>query len=110
MLSEFRNAAGALGAFELSHRFTSAGALRTTLARIPGVVFEEVPASLWSTGRSRFTFKNCMFEITVPFEDVRIAPVEAGAIYRETEELLRLLAENLLPKWQNRARSRFFRT
>ena len=110
MLSEFRNTAGALGAFELSHRFTSAGALRTTLARIAGVVFEEAPASLWSSGRSRFTFKDRVFEITVPFEDVRIAPVEAGAIYRETEELLRLLAETLLPKWQNRARSRFFRT
>ena len=110
MLSEYRDAAGALGAFELSHRFTSAGALRTTLTQIPGVHFEEATASLWSTGKSRFTYKNRVFEITVPFEDVRIAPAEAGAIYSETEELLRLLAENLLPKWQSRARSRFFRT
>ena len=110
MLSEYRDAAGALGAFELSHRFTSAGALRTTLTQIPGVHFEEATASLWSTGKSRFTYKNRVFEITVPSEDVRIAPAEAGAIYSETEELLRLLAENLLPKWQSRARSRFFRT
>jgi len=109
MVSEFRDAAGALGAFELSHRFTSAGALRTTLTQIPGVHFDDVPTSLWSTGQSRFTFKNRVFEISVPFEDVRIAPAEAGAIYPETEELLRLLAENLLPKWQSRARSRFFR-
>jgi hypothetical protein len=110
MLSEYRNASGALGAFELSHRFTSAGALRTALTRIPGVRFDDAHTSLWSTGQNRFTYKNRVFELTVPFEDVRVAPAEAGAIYRETEELLRLLAENLLPKWHSRASSRFFRT
>jgi hypothetical protein len=110
MLSEFRDAAGALGAFELSYRFTSAGALRTTLTQIPGVRFDEASASLWSTGQSRFTYNNREFEITIPFEDVRVAPLEAGAIYRETEELLRLLAEKLLPKWRSRERLRFFRT
>jgi hypothetical protein len=73
------------------------------------VRFDKASASLWSTGQSHFTYKNREFTISVPFEDVRIAPAAAGAVYRETEELLRLLAESLLPKWQNRARSRFFR-
>jgi hypothetical protein len=108
MLSEYRDAAGALGAFELSHRFTTAGALRTALGHLPGVQFDGPPASLWSKARDRFTFKNRAFEISVPFADIRVAPAEAGAVYPETEELLRALAEDLLPKWQNRARSRFF--
>ena len=108
MFSEFRDAVGTLGAFELSHRFTTAGALRTALGQMPGVLFDDPPASFWSTARSRFTFKNRVYEISVPFADIRVAPAEAGAVYRETEELLRMLAETVLPKWQNRARSRYF--
>jgi hypothetical protein len=108
MFSQFTDAAGALGAFELSHRFTTAGALRTVLSQLPGIQFDSPPASLWSVARNRFTFKNRQYEISTPFEDIRIGPVVAGAIYPETEELLRLLAESLLPKWQNRARSRYF--
>jgi hypothetical protein len=109
MLSEFRNPSGALGAFELSHRFTGVGALRTALAQLPGVYFTEAPTSLWSTRQNRFTYKNRIFEITVPYQDIRIAPAEPGAIYRETEELLRLLSDTLLSKWQARERSRFFK-
>jgi hypothetical protein len=108
MLSEYRDAAGALGAFELSHRFTTAGALRTALSQLPGVQLDSAPTSLWSTARTRFAFKDRVYEITIPFADIRIAPAEAGAVYSETEELLRMLAESLLPRWQNRARSRFF--
>jgi len=108
MLSEYRDAAGVLGAFELSHRFTTAGALRTALSQLPGIQFDSEPGSLWSTARSRFTFKNLLYEISVPFADIRIAPAEAGAVYGETEELLRMLAESLLPRWQNRSRSRFY--
>jgi hypothetical protein len=110
MLSEFRDVAGALGAFELSHRFTTAGALRTALGQLPGIHFETEPASLWSVARNRFTFKNRLFEISIPFEDIRVAPAEAGAVYPETEALLRMLAESLLPKWQSRSRSRYFST
>jgi hypothetical protein len=108
MVSEYRDAAGALGAFELSHRFATAGALRTALAQIPGVEFDSGPTSLWSTARNRFRFKNLEYEISTPFVDIRIAPAEPGAVYRETDELLRLLAESLLPRWQSRERSRFF--
>ena len=107
MLSEFRDTSGALGAFELSRRFTTAGALRTALSQLPGIRFESEPASLWSLDRNRFTFKNRVFEISIPFEDIRVAPAEAGAVYGETEELLRMLSESLLPKWQNRSRSRY---
>jgi hypothetical protein len=108
MMSEYRDAAGALGAFELSYRFTTAGALRTALGQLPGVEFDSAPASLWSTARNRFRFKNVAYEISIPFEDIRIAPAEAGAVYRETEELLRMLADSLMPRWQNRQRSRYF--
>jgi hypothetical protein len=109
MLSQFRDATGALGAFEVNQRFTTVGALCTALDRLPGVRFENSPKSFWSVGPNRFSFKGRSYEITAPFGDARIAPAEAGAVYHETEELLRLVIENLVPKWQNRERSRFFR-
>jgi hypothetical protein len=109
MRNEFRDLSGALGLFELNHQFTTLGGLRTVLARLPGVHFERERATLWSAGPDRFTFKERVFQISTPFQDIRIAPVEAGALYPETEELLRLVSEHLFPKWQNRARSRFFR-
>jgi hypothetical protein len=109
MRSEFRDAHGALGFFELSYQFTSIGALCTSLAQLPGVAFQESGGSLWSTGPSRFTFLGRTYAVSTPFEDVRVAPVEEGAVYPETEELLRLICEYLFPKWQSRARSRFFR-
>ena len=107
MLSEFRDTSGALGAFELSRRFTTVGALRTALSQLPGIQFESEPASLWSLDCNRFTFKNRVFEISNPFADIRVAPAEAGAVYRETEELLHMLSESLVPKWQHRSRSRY---
>lgn len=109
MRSEFRDESGALGLFELSHQFTSVGALCTALARLQGVRFDDGASSLWSSAPTRFTFKGRFYEVSTPHQDVRIAPVEAGAVYPETEELLRLLAEELFPKWQSRARARFFR-
>ena len=109
MMSEYRDAAGALGAFELSHRFTTAGALRTALSPTPRrrvrfrahLVVVDGPESLQVQEASPT-------EISIPFEDIRIAPFEAGAVYPETEELLRMLAESLLPRWQSRQRSRYF--
>jgi hypothetical protein len=108
MLSEYRDAAGALGAFEVSHRFTTAGALRTALGQLPGIELDSASTSLWSTNRNRFRFKNVIFQISIPFADIRIAPLEEGAAYPETEDLLHMLAESLLPRWMNRARSRYF--
>jgi hypothetical protein len=107
MLSEYRDAAGALGAIEVSHRFTTAGALRTALAQLPGIELDSAPTSLWSTARNHFRFKNVAYQISIPHEDIRIAPFETGAIYPQTEELLRMLAESLLPRWQSRQRSRY---
>ena len=108
MLSEYRDAAGALGAIEVSHRFTTAGALRTALAQLPGIEIDSAPTSLWSTARNRFKFRSVAYQISIPHEDIRIAPFEAGAIHPETEELLRMLAESLLPRWQSRHRSRYY--
>jgi hypothetical protein len=109
MLNEFRDTSGALGAFELSHRFTSVGALSTALARLPGIYFNNAGASLWVGGPRRFTFKDRDYEISAPHTDILVAPAEPGAIYRETEDLLRLVRENLIPRWQSRERSRFSR-
>lgn len=109
MRNEFRDASGALGLFELNHQFTTLGAVRTALAKLPGIQFD-TGRTLWSAGPDRFTFKDRAFQISTPFQDIRIAPVETAAIYPETEELLRLISEHLFPKWQSRARSRFFRT
>jgi hypothetical protein len=110
MLSEYRDAAGGLGAIEFSHEYTSTGAMRNALARIAGVEFELHGDSPWSGGQTRFKFKDRLYELSAPHLDVRIAPAEKDAVYRETDELLRLLMESLLPKWQNRARTRFYRT
>lgn len=110
MVSEFRDASGTLGAFELNQRFTGVGALCTALARLPGIHFEEARSSFWSQGPNRFTFKGRLYEVSAPHGDVRIAPAEKEIAYQETEELLRLVAEHLVPKWQSRARSRFIRT
>lgn len=107
MLSEYRDTAGGLGAVEFSHQYTTAGAMRNALARIPGVEFELHGDSAWS-GQTHFKFKDRLYEISVPHQDVRIAPAERGAVYHETEELLRLLTQSLLPKWQSR-RARFYR-
>ena len=109
MRNEFRDASGALGFFELSHHFTTVGAACTALARIPGIQFEETGGTLWSRGATRFSFYGRQFQVSAPFQDVRIAPVEEGAIYPETEELLRVVAEHVFPKWQSRARTRCYR-
>ena len=109
MLSEYRDAADGLGAVEFSHQFTTTGAMRNALTKIPGVEFELNGDSAWSAGRIPFKFKDRLYEISVPHQDVRIAPAEWGAVYGETDELLRLLMQSLLPKWQHRARARFYR-
>jgi hypothetical protein len=109
MRSEFRDTSGALGIFELSHQFTSLGALCAALARLPGVQFEEARGTIWSMTPCRFRFRGRTYQVSAPFQDVRVAPIEEGAVYPETEELLRLIGEHLFPVWQSRARSRFFR-
>jgi hypothetical protein len=109
MVSEFRDVTGALGAIELNHHFTTVGALCAALARLPGIEFEPPAASFWAQGPNRFTFKGHLYDVSAPHEDIRVAAVEPGAAYRETDDLLHLIAEHLVPKWQNRARSRFMR-
>jgi hypothetical protein len=110
MLNEYRDAAGGLGAFEFNSEFATTGSVRNALTRIPGVEFELHGDSAWTAGRTRFKFRDRLYELSAPHLDVRIAPAESGAIYRETHELLRLLSEYLLPKWQNRGRTRFYRS
>lgn len=109
LLSVYSDSAGAVGLFELSSQFASKGSLGAVLAQLPGVRFDDQSQSLWSRGRDRFTFKDRAYVISAPHGDVRVAPAEDGAVYRETAELLSALKEQLLPLWQTR-RTRFYRT
>ena len=110
MVNEYRDAAGGLGAFEFNHEFATMGALRNALARTRGVELELHGDPASSEGRTRFKFIDRLYELSAPHRDVRIAPAERGAVYRETDELLRLLCDYLLPKWRNRAPTRFYRS
>ena len=109
MVNEYRDASGILGAFELNHHFTGVGALRAALARLPGIQFEGAATSMWAGGPNRFTFKKRLYQISTPFQDIRIAPADPTDIFLETEELLKLIGDHLFPKWTARVRSRFYR-
>lgn len=102
MLSVYSDSQGAVGLFEFGSQFTTRGALCALLKQLPGVRFEESSASLWSPSGDHFTFKDRVYLVSVPYGDVRVAPAETGAVYPETSELLRMLREQLLPRWQAR--------
>ena len=109
MLAVYSDSTGAIGLFELSSQFASTGALCAVLAKIAGVRFDDQSQSLWSQARDRFTFKDRAYTISAPHGDIRVAPVEDGAVYAETVELLDAIKEQLVPRWQSR-RTRFYRT
>ena len=95
MLSEYRDAAGRLAVVEFSHEFATTGSMRNALARIPGVEFELHGDSAWSVGRTRFKFKDRLYELSAPNLDVRIAPAVANAVRAATGIKLRKLPFNL---------------
>jgi hypothetical protein len=97
LLCEFRSPAGLLQAFEVCHGQTSFGVLCGALLRMPGVEFPNHDPQAWFRRPTRFTFRGHLFEISIPFDNIRVAPVEAaddGLL--ELDELLEYVRHNVL--------------
>jgi len=96
LLSEFRNSSGVLQAFEVCHGQTTFGVLCGALARMPGVEFPEHNPHSWFRRPSRFTFRDHLYEVSIPHENIRICPVNKGLALIEMEELLEYVRHNVV--------------
>jgi hypothetical protein len=96
LLSEFRNSSGVLQAFEVCHGQTTFGVLCGALARMPGVEFPEHNPHSWFRRPSRFTFRDQLYEVSIPHENIRICPVNKGLALIEMEELLEYVRHNVV--------------
>src|SRR5688572_6650367 len=97
LLCEFRSPAGLLQAFEVCYGQTSFGVLCNALLRMPGVEFPNHDPQAWFRRPTRFRFKGHLFEISIPFDNIRVAPVELsddGIL--ELDELLEYVRHNVL--------------
>lgn len=97
LLCEFRSPAGLLQAFEVCHGQTSFGVLCGALLRMEGVEFQGHNPQAWFTRPARFMFKGTLFEVSIPFENIRVAPVEHvdDGIF-ELDEILEYVRHNVL--------------
>jgi hypothetical protein len=96
LLSEFRNSGGVLQAFEVCHGQTTFGVLCEALSRMPGVVFPDHNPHSWFRRPSRFTFRDNTYEVGIPHENIRVAPVTPGLALIEMEEVLEYVRHNVL--------------
>jgi hypothetical protein len=96
LLSEFRNSGGVLQAFEVCHGQTTFGVLCGALSRMPGVMFPDHNPHSWFRRPSRFTFRDQMYEVSIPHENIRVCPVNKGIALIEMEELLEYVRHNVL--------------
>jgi hypothetical protein len=96
LLSEFRNSGGVLQAFEVCHGQTTFGVLCGALARMPGVEFPDHNPHSWFARPSRFTFRDQLYEVGIPHENIRVCPVNKGLALIEMEELLEYVRHNVL--------------
>lgn len=96
LLSEFRNSGGVLQAFEVCHGQTTFGVLCSALARMPGVEFPDHNPHSWFRRPSRFTFRDQLYEVSIPHENIRVCPVNKGLALIEMEELLEYVRHNVL--------------
>ena len=96
LLSEFRNSSGVLQAFEVCQGQTTFGVLCAALARMPGVEFPEHAPQAWFSRPSRFTFRDQLYEVSIPHEDILVGPVNPGLALIEMEELLEYVRHNVL--------------
>jgi hypothetical protein len=96
LLCEFRNPSGLLQAFEVCFGQTTFGILCSALVRMPGVEFPGYDPPSWFPRPSRFTFKGQEYEVSIPHENIRIAPVPVGKALIEMEELLDFIRHNVL--------------
>src|SRR5689334_22815536 len=96
LLSEFRNSGGVLQAFEVCHGQTTFGVLCGALSRMPGVAFPEHNPHSWFRRPSRFTFRDQLYQVSIPHENIRVCPVNKGLALIEMEELLEYVRHNVL--------------
>lgn len=96
LLSEFRNSGGVLQAFEVCHGQTTFGVLCSALSRMPGVEFPEHNPHSWFRRPSRFTFRDQLYEVSIPHENIRVCPVNKGVALIEMEEVLEYVRHNVL--------------
>jgi hypothetical protein len=97
LLCEFRSPAGHLQAFEVCYGQTTFGVLCNALRDMPGVAFVNHSPQAWFTRPARFTFRGHLFEVSIPFENIRIAPVEViDEGLPELDELLEYVRHNVL--------------
>jgi cell division septation protein DedD len=96
LLSEFRNSGGVLQAFEVCHGQTTFGVLCSALSRMPGVEFPDHNPHSWFRRPSRFTFRDQLYQVSIPHENIRVCPVNKGLALIEMEELLEYVRHNVL--------------
>jgi len=96
LLCEFRNPGGLLQAFEVCNGQTSFGMLCSALASMPGVEFADYDPQAWFARPSRFTFKGQLYEVSIPFDNILVCPVDVGVALVETEELLEYVRHHVL--------------
>jgi hypothetical protein len=96
LLCEFRNNEGVLQAFEVCHGQTTFGVLCNALLRMPGVEFPNREPHAWFPRPARFTFKGELYEVSIPFDNIRVCPLDAGKALIEMEELLEYVRHNVL--------------
>jgi hypothetical protein len=95
LLCEFRDSGGHLQAFEVCSQ-ASFGSLCAALSHMPGLVFPDQPARAWFRRPSRFSFREQVYEVDVPYGNIRVAPVNQGEAVPEMEELLEYVRLNVL--------------
>src|SRR5689334_9124313 len=96
LLCEFRNSGGVLQAFEVCYGQTTFGVLCAALSRMPGVEFPDHNPQSWFRRPSRFTFRDQLYEVSIPHENIRVCPVNKGQALIEMEELLEYVRHNVL--------------
>ena len=96
LLCEFRNASGLLQAFEVCHGQATFGVLCSALARMPGVEFPDHDPQSWFRRPARFTFKGQLYEVSIPYDNIRVRPVAGDDGLIDMEELLEYVRHNVL--------------
>jgi hypothetical protein len=96
LLCEFRNPSGLLQAFEVCNGQTTFGVLCSALLRMPGVEFPEHDPQSWFRRPARFTFKGQLYEVSIPYDNIRICPIGTQQGLIDMEELLEFVRHNVL--------------
>ena len=96
LLCEFRDRSGVLQAFEVCADQTTFGGLCSALINMPGVVFPDHNPEKWFKRPTRFTFREHLYEVSIPHDNIRVAPVDDTVSLIEMEEILEYVRHNVL--------------